>query len=184
VYGRLKTAIAKYLSGKLAVVQIVAGCGAFLGRTLAVVAMAEHSTVSIVLMSLLGSTAGYLATYAAGYALAFRRDYRASGRSMPADIARLQFVEQLPNIGLFAASGLAQGALIGTAGLTPVIAANLGSWLGPQKIVNLIAMAASNSLKRAWVDGTWRPLAVTRGLARRLMGLRRHERMPSAASIT
>ena len=184
MYGRLKREFARYLSGKLAVVQIVAGCGAFVGRTLAVLAMAEQSTVSIVIVSMLGSSAGYLATYAAGYAFAFRQDYRTSGRSMPADIARLQFVEQLPNVGLFAASGLAQGALIGGAGLEPVIAANLGSWLGPHKIVNFIAMATSNSLKKAWVDGTWKPLALARGVARRLAGLRRQERLPSAASIT
>jgi hypothetical protein len=184
MYDRLKVSVVKYLSGKLAVVQIVAGCGAFVGRTSAVLLMADHSTPAIVIASLLGSTGGYIATYSAGYLLAFRRDYRTSGRFMPWDITRLQLVEQLPNVVLFAASGAAQGALIGGAGLEPVIAVNLASWLGPHKLVNLIAMATSNSLKRAWVDGTWKPIALLHGLARRIAAIVRRERTPSAASTT
>jgi hypothetical protein len=83
---------------------------------------------------------------------------------MALDIVKLQLVEQLPNIGTVLASGLTQGALIGGAGMQPVLAANLGSWFGPQKIINLMAMLASNTLKRAWVDGSWKPLAVVRSL--------------------
>jgi hypothetical protein len=108
-------------------------------------------------MGIIGSTVGYISTYAFGYWLAFRSDYKKSGRFMPFDIGRLQFVEQLPNLGTFIASGVTQGALIGSTGLHPLIAVNLGSWFGPHKIINLATMLTSNSLKRAWVDGSWKP---------------------------
>lgn len=122
----------------------------------------------IVLASLVASFAGYIGAYTLGYWLAFRNDYNASGRVMTLDIIRLQLVEQVPNAGTIIASGLTQGALIEAGGVPPVLAANLGSWFGPQKIINLVAMATSNSLKRAWVDGSWKPLAELRGLIHRM----------------
>ena len=160
----LKTKLWKYFSGKLVLVQIAAGCGAVAGRSLAVYLSLDNAVWIMVMASMLGSFTGYVSCYALGYWVAFRRDYRESGRFMPFDIVRLQIVEQLPNIGTVVASGLTQGALISGAGMQPVLAANLGSWFGPQKIINLIAMLASNSLKRAWVDGSWKPLVVMRNL--------------------
>ena len=46
--------------------------------------------------------------------------------------------------------------------MNPVLAANVASWFGPQKIINVVAMAVSNSLKRAWVDRSWKPLDMLR----------------------
>lgn len=166
---RLREKVKKYFSGRLALTQVVAGCGAFVGRSAAVYLCDGQAVWYIVLASMLGSFTGYIATYVLGYWLAFRRDYKASGRSMFLDIFRLQLVEQLPNFGTVAASGLTQGALIGGTGLPPVLAVNLGSWFGLHKIVNFVAMAASNSLKRAWVDGSWSPLAGLKILVRRAM---------------
>lgn len=124
-------------------------------------------TWAMVLASVCGSFAGYLGVYALGYWLAFRKDYKASGRFMLRDMAQLQLVEQTPNIVTVAFSGATQGLIMQFTNVPPVIAANLGSWFGPQKIVNLAAMVAGNSLKRAWVDGTWKPAAVARALLRR-----------------
>ena len=109
---------------------------------------------------MIGSFVGYVAAYIIGYWVAFREDYRASGRSMPWDIIRLQLVEQLPNVGTVIAAGLTQGVLISSADVPPVLAVNIGSWFGPQKIVNVAAMLTSNSLKKAWVDDAWKPRAI------------------------
>ena len=141
---KLKDKLQKYLSGRLAIVQIGAGCGAFIGRSLAVIFLPDHATWNIVIIGIVGSTVGYISTYAFGYWLAFRGDYKKSSRFMPFDIGRLQLVEQLPNLGTFIASGVTQGALIGGTGLNPVIAVNLGSWFGPHKIINLATMLTSN----------------------------------------
>lgn len=174
---RLKTRLRKYFSGKLALVQIVAGVGAFAGRSAAVLLVSHQPVWNIVLASMLGSYTGYIGTYAVGYWLTFRRNYRASGRFMVADIAGLQLVEQAPNIGTVVASGLMQGALIGGTNLPPVLAANLASWFGLHKIANLVAMAASNSFKRAWVDGSWKPLTALQSLTHRVVRIGANLRM-------
>jgi hypothetical protein len=164
----LKAKLRKYFSGKLALVQIGAGAGALAGRSAAVYLSLDQHVWTIVLASMLGSYTGYIGVWALGYWWAFRSDYRASGRSLVLDIVRLQLVEQAPNIGTVLVSGLTQGVLIGGTDMPPVLAVNLGSWFGPQKIVNLAAMAMSNSLKRAWVDGSWKPLAAVRNLIDRI----------------
>ena len=172
----LKTKLRKYFSGRLAIIQITAGVGAFVGRSAAAYLTDDHGTWTIVLASQFGSFAGYIGTYVAGYWLAFKSDYRASGRSLGLDLIRLQLVEQSPNISTVVSSALTQSALIGSGGLSPVLAANLASWFGPHKIVNLVAMAASNSLKKAWVDGTWRPLAGIQSMFRGLKWIGKHIR--------
>ena len=158
----LKAKIWKYFSGRLAVVQLTAGLGAFALRSAAVFMTLGHESWIIVLAGMLGSFTGYISAYILGYWITFRKEYRTSGRSMLLDIFRLQLVEQLPNIWTVAGSGLTQGALIEGTDLPPVLAVNVGSWFGPQKILNVAAMLTSNSLKRAWVDGSWKPLAVLR----------------------
>ncbi|MFC2059061.1 hypothetical protein ACFLTS_05455 [Chloroflexota bacterium] len=162
---RLKAFLKKYFSGKLAIVQVIAGGGAFAGRSLAAYLTQDHGTWNIVLASQVGSFAGYIGIYALGYRFVFRRDYRNSSRSMKSDVLKLQVVEQTPNIGTVISSSLAQAALISGGGVSPIISANLASWFGPHKIANLAAMATSNSLKKAWVDDTWRPLPRLRALA-------------------
>jgi hypothetical protein len=169
----LKTKVRKYLSGKLVLVQIVAGCGAFAGRSLAVYLSLDQPTWGIVMASIFGGGLGYVITYGFGYWLAFRADYRLSGRSMPLDVARLQFVEQLPNIGTVAASALTQGALIAGTSLSPVLAANIGGSFAPHKLLNIAAMLASNTLKKAWVDGSWKPSVLLWSCRRMLTGARR-----------
>jgi hypothetical protein len=177
----------KYFSGKLVLVQIGAGLGAVAGRSLVVFLTLGQPTYTIVICSMLASFGGYVCAYIAGYWFAFRMDYRASGRSMPWDIVRLQLVEQSPNVITVALSGATQGVLIEGVDISPYLAVNLGSWFGPQKIVNLVAMFAANTLKRAWVDGAWKPLAALRSIA---TGLRcrtlRHsplrQRCPTPAS--
>ena len=164
----LKARLRKYLSGRLAVVQISAGIGAFIVRSTAAYLASEWALAATVATAMAGSFAGYIAAYAFGYWMAFRIDYEVSGRSMPLDIVRLQIVEQLPNVGTVIASGVTQGALIGGTAVPPVVAVNIGSWFGPQKIVNLAAMLTSNTLKKAWVDGSWKPSAVARGLVGRV----------------
>jgi hypothetical protein len=174
----IKEKLQKYLSGRLAIVQISAGCGAFVGRSLAVIFLSDYATWNIVIIGIVGSTVGYISTYAFGYWLAFRGDYKKSSRFMPFDIGRLQFVEQLPNLGTFIVSGVTQGALIGGTGLHPVIAVNLGSWFGPHKIINFAAMLTSNSLKKAWVDGSWRPFAIIRNMTYGLIRIYRYLPVP------
>jgi len=174
--------IKKYFSGKLAVVQVSGGVGAFALRSAGVYLAEGQPTWVMVLASICGSFAGYIGVYVLGYALAFRKDYAASGRSMVRDMMRLQLVEQTPNILTVVFSGLTQGALMQVSGMPPVIAANLGSWFGPQKIVNLAAMLAGNSLKRAWVDGTWKPAAAALGLLRGIGRLFRKLRLTRRAA--
>jgi hypothetical protein len=164
-----KAKLKKYFSGKLVLVQIGAGLGAVAGRSLAVYLTIDQPTYSIVICSMLASFGGYVCAYIAGYWFAFKADYSESGRSMPWDIVRLQLVEQSPNLITLAVSGATQGVLIESADMSPILAVNLGSWFGPQKIVNLVAMFTANSLKRAWVDGTWKPLAATRSIANRVV---------------
>ena len=178
-----KEKLKKYFSGKLAIVQIGGGVGAFALRSAGVYFAEGLPTWAMVLASVCGSFAGYLGVYALGYWLAFRKDYKASRRSMLRDMAQLQLVEQTPNILTVAFSGVTQGIIMQFTSVSPVIAANLGSWFGPQKIVNLAAMLAGNSLKKAWVDGTWKPAVVARGLLRgvgRLFRKVRLTRKPAA----
>jgi hypothetical protein len=156
----LKARISKYFSGKLIIVQLSAGVGALALRSAAVYMTLDFETWHMILASMLGSFTGYIGAYSIGYWVVFRKDYRESGRSMPFDVFRLQLVEQLPNIWTVVGSGLTQGALIRGTEMSPILAANIGSWFGPQKILNAAAMLTSNSLKKAWVDGTWKPLAL------------------------
>lgn len=173
----LKSWLWRYFSGKLVVIQLVGGCGAFIFRSLAAYFTIDHSTWSIVLASTLASYSGYIATYVFGYIVAFRKDYLRSGRSRRSiafDIFRLQLVEQTPNVITFLVSILSQGALI-EAGVSPVVSVNLASWFGPQKIVNVAAALISNTMKKSWVDRTWNPLA---GMRRISMFLYRRKTNP------
>jgi hypothetical protein len=179
----IKEKLQIYLSGRLALVQISAGFGAFVGRSAAVSFMPDNLTWNIVIVGILGSTIGYIGTYIIGYWLAFRHDYRASRRFMAFDIGRLQLIEQLPNVGTFVLSGLTQGALIGSAGLHPVLAVNVGSWFGPHKIINLVAMLTSNSLKKAWVDGSWRPIVPIKSLVHVLKRIYNYRPIPHEQSM-
>lgn len=168
-FSQAKAKLKKYFSGKLVLVQLGGGLGAVAGRSLAVYLTMDQPTYSIVICSMLASFGGYVCAYIAGYWFAFKTDYRESGRSMPFDIVRLQLVEQSPNLITLAVSGVTQGVLIQGTDMPPMLAVNLGSWLGPQKIVNLAAMFTANTLKRAWVDGTWKPLATIRSIASRIL---------------
>lgn len=167
----MRKKLRKYFSGKLVLVQLGAGVGAFAFRSGGVYLAQGQPMWAMVLASLLGGTLGYVGTYVLGYWLAFRADYRLSGRSMVRDVVQLQLVEQCPNIFTLFVSGLTQGALMEVKVMPPVVAANLGSWFGPQKIINLAAMLAGNSLKRAWVDGSWKPLAAALRLVHGVAGL-------------
>ena len=91
----LKARLRKYFSGRLAVVQISAGIGALIVRSTAAYLASDWTLGAIVVTAMVGSFAGYIGAYAFGYWMAFRRDYKASGRSMPLDIVRLQLVWQL-----------------------------------------------------------------------------------------
>ncbi len=168
VISRLKARVRQYFSGRLAIVQIVAGFGAFAGRSLIAYATDDMGATVIVPASMAGSFVGYVSLWVAGYWFVFRKDYRRSGRHMSLDVMRLQLVEQLPNVGTVAALALTQGALIGPAGMEPLLAINLASWFGPQKAINFAAMAASNTLKRGWVDGSWSPRSALRSAFRRV----------------
>jgi len=181
----LKARIWRYFSGRLALIQIGAGVGALILRSMAAYLASDMSVPTMVFVSMIGSFVGYVTAYVIAYWVAFREDYRASGRSMSWDIVRLQLVEQLPNVGTVIAAGLTQGVLIGGTDVPPVVAVNIGSWFGPQKIVNLAAMLTSNSLKKAWVDDTWKPRAIAHavvggvlragGRGRELLGGRRSQ---------
>jgi hypothetical protein len=158
----LKAKLKKYFSGKLVAVQVGAGVGAFAGRSIAAFTTSELDTWIVVISSQFGSFAGYIGIYFLGYWYVFKRDYRASQRSMPKDVVGLQVVEQSPNLVTVISSAVTQAALMetsdmGSNGLSSVFSANLASWFGPHKIANLAAMAGSNSLKRGWVDHTWSP---------------------------
>lgn len=171
-----KEKLKKYFSGKLVIVQFIGGIGAFSTRSAVAYALEDHAAVLIVTASLLASFIGYVTIYYLGYWYIFRRDYAVSGRTMGWDVVRLQLVEQSPNIATVIPAALVQIAAIEAADVDPVITVNLGSWFGPQKIINFIAMVTSNSLKKGWVDHTWSPGAALRGIRNRLSGFLRHPR--------
>lgn len=165
-----KAKVKKYFSGKLVLVQLTAGVGAFVGRSLAAFSMSDQDTWIIVIASQAGSFIGYIGMYFFGYWFAFKLDYRSMNRSMPKDVVKLQLVEQSPNLGTVISSALTQAALIegtdvGSDGFESVFSANIASWFGIHKIANFAAMAGSNSLKKGWVDHTWSPGAAMRKLA-------------------
>ena len=164
----LKAKLKIYFSGRLALVQLSAGVCAVAVRSTAVYLTQDFAVWIMVLVGILGSFTGYIGAYAFGYWFVFRNDYRESGRSMLLDITRLQLVEQVPNIGTVVISGLAQGALYENTEVPPVLTVNIVSWFGPQKIINVAVMLTSNSLKRAWVDGTWKPFSGLRNLGEKL----------------
>lgn len=170
----LKARLRKYFSGRLALVQLGGGAGALIVRSTAAYLASDDTVLTIVVASTIGSFAGYISAYVVGYWLAFRKDYGASGRSMPSDIAKLQAVEQLPNVGTVIGAAVTQGALISAVDMPPLLAVNIGSWFGPHRIVNLAAMLAGNSLKKAWVDGSWKPRSslwgAVGGVRRALLG--------------
>ena len=151
-----KLKVKKYLSGRLFLVQLLSGIGAFILRSLAAYILRDYLLLSII-CSMAASFIGYIGVYIVGYWWFFRKDYKLTGRLMKKDILGLQLVEQLPNVGTVLAAGLMHGALVWTTGMSSVIAANLASWFGPQKIINILAMIASNTLKRGCVDGSWKP---------------------------
>ena len=145
----------KYFSGKLFLVQLSAGVGAFALRTLAAISI-EDNVLGSVAIGQVGSYMGYASVFVLGYWLVFRRDYRPSGRSVRKDILGLQVAEQLPNVATLILSSAWQVVLIDTTGWPVWIGVNLGSWFGLHKIVNVASMLFSNSMKRGCVDGSWR----------------------------
>jgi len=160
----------RYLSGKLVVVQFLGGCSAFAFRT----AVAYFTTYTfhlpkwdIVLSYTIASNLSYIATWAIGYIVAFRKDYHRVKRPMWPDLVRLQLIEQTPNLITLVPSALFGWALISNAGVSPMVSTNLVSWFGPQKVINLAAGIISNATKKAWVDRTWSPSAITRRILRR-----------------
>jgi hypothetical protein len=157
----------KYFSGKLFLLQISAGVGAFALRTLAAYSLRE-STLWSVVIGQVGSYTGYISVYIFGYWLAFRGDYRISGRSIKKDILGLQVAEQLPNAATLLLSSASQVWFIETTGWPTWIGVNLGSWFGLHKIVNVFAMLFSNTIKRSWVDGYWKPPAWMCGILGRV----------------
>ena len=164
----------KYFSGRLVIVQLSAGVGAFALRSVAAYSTSHLDTWITVTVTQFGSFAGYISTYFLGYWYAFRRDYATQERSMGGDVLKLQLVEQSPNVWTVISSAVTQAALmektdVGSDGFTAVFSANLASWFGPHKILNLAAMLASNSLKKAWVDHTWKPFDRARGRVGRFL---------------
>jgi hypothetical protein len=157
----------KYFSGKLFLVQLSAGVGAFALRTLAAISFRD-STIWSVVVGQVGSYTGYISVYILGYWLTFRKDYKLSGRSFKKDIFGLQVAEQLPNAGTLFFSSAWQVVLIETTGWPTWIGVNLGSWFGLHKIVNIATMLFSNSLKRSWVDGSWKPASRFQRILKRL----------------
>ncbi len=155
----------KYFSGKLVIVQLIGGVGAFGARSAAAYALDGYGTVLLVVASLLASFLGYITVYYLGYWYVFRHDYATSGRTMGYDVIRLQLVEQSPNIPTVIPAALIQIAAIEAGDVDPMISVNLGAWFGPQKVINFIAMVTSNSLKKGWVDHTWAPGPTLKNLA-------------------
>ena len=144
----------KYFSGRLFIVQLCAGIGAFALRSLGAFLFGS-STATAIAAGLVGSYTGYITTYAIGYWLRFRKDYRASGRSMKKDVFGLQSAEQVPNLISLIITIAWQGFILEQTDVTPWVGINLASWFGPQKLVNLAAALFSNSLKKGWVDRSW-----------------------------
>ncbi len=169
----------KFFSGRLVIVQLSAGVGAFLLRSTAAYSTGNMDTF-IVMAAQSGSFGGYIGSYFLGYWLTFRRDYSILERSMTGDIVKLQLVEQSPNIWTVISSAATQTVLmettsVGSDQFNAVFSANMASWVGFHKILNLAAMLTSNSLKKAWVDHTWKPLAGVTNLWHRIYGkLRGH----------
>lgn len=89
---------------------------------------------------------------------------------MVRDVFGLQVIEQMPNLATLVFAGSAQAAVFEWIPLPKWVAANLASWFGPQKIVNFLAMATANSTKKAWVDGSWSPIAGIRNVWSRVQG--------------
>ena len=160
----------RYLSGKLVVVQFLGGCSAFAFRT-TVAYFTTYKfhlpTWDIVLSYTLASNLSYIATWSIGYIVAFRKDYHRVKRPMWPDVVRLQLIEQTPNLVTLVPSALFGLALINNAGISPMVSTNLASWFGPQKVLNLCAAIISNATKKAWVDKTWSPAAITRRILQR-----------------
>jgi len=159
-----------YLSGKLVVVQFLGGCGAFIFRT----AVAYFTTYKFhlsnwdsALFYTLASNFGYIATWCIGYFIAFRKDYHRLKRPVWPDMLRLQLIEQAPNLITLVPSALSGWALTSKVGISSMVSTNVASWFGPQKILNLSAGIISNATKKAWVDKTWSPGAITRRILRR-----------------
>jgi len=159
----------RYLSAKLVVVQFLGGCSAFAFRT-AVAYFTTYklhlSSWDVVLSYTLASNLGYIATWCIGYFVAFRRDYHKLKRQIWPDMLRLQLIEQIPNLVTLVPSALSGWALTNKAGVSPMLSTNLASWFGPQKVLNLCAGIISNATKKAWVDKTWSPGAITRRILR------------------
>jgi hypothetical protein len=156
----------RYFSGKLFLIQLSAGIGAFALRSLGAFFF-DSNTASSIIAGLIGSYTGYITIYAFGYWLRFRKDYRISGRSIKKDVLGLQLVEQVPNVTTLIITVAWQGLFIQATGLPVWVGVNLASWFGPQKIVNLCAGLFSNSLKKGWVDHSWlAPLWIRRLLSR------------------
>ncbi len=153
-FNRLWLRLKRYFSGRLFVVQVCAGIGAFAFRSLGAIIF-DTNNVTIIAAGLVGSYGGYIGTYAIGYWLRFRKDYRASGRSMKKDVFGLQSAEQVPNLISLIITIAWQGFILEQTNVTPWVGINLASWFGPQKFVNLAAALFSNSLKKGWVDRSW-----------------------------
>lgn len=166
-YAKLK----RYFSGKMAAVQIIGGVGAFAGRSLMIILLKNQPIWAIVLASQAGSFVGYVGTYIVAYQIAFRRDYKTGQRSIMKDIFRLQLVEQVPNIFTLIPAALMQGALMWGTAMPTLVAANVASIFGIHKIVNLMAMAGSNSMKKAMVDGSWNPAVRIRNAVAAIVGI-------------
>ena len=164
-------------SGRLVIVQLSAGVGAFALRSLAAVFTSHLDTWIIIMATMLGSFSGYIGSFVLGYWLAFRKDYAKMDRSMGQDITQLQLVEQAPNAWTVISSAISQAALLertdlGSDEFNAVFSSNMASWFGPHKILNLAAMLASNSLKKAWVDKTWNPTDRISGFWQRIRSKR------------
>ena len=178
-----KLKVRKYLSGRLFLVQLLGGVGAFILRSLAAYMLRDYLLLSII-SSLIGSFTGYIGVYIVGYWWFFRKNYRLTGRLMKKDIFGLQLVEQLPNVGTVLAAGLTHGVLVWTTGISSVLAANLASWFGPQKIINILAMILSNTLKRGWVDGSWKPSVRFQRLLHKMQYMGKNHEMEANSSTT
>lgn len=155
----------RYLSGKLVVVQFLGGCSAFIFRTTVAYFTTYKFHLSAwdtALFYTIASNFGYIATWFIGYFIAFRKDYYRLRRPIWPDMLRLQLIEQAPNLITLVPAALSGWALTSKVGISPLASSNITSWFGPQKILNLSAGVISNATKKAWVDKTWSPGAITR----------------------